>query len=102
MTTPTRARSLRCAALVVAMLACAPLAHAQAPAAERPQEAWWMRGLDAAPVRIHRDAKVTSSQRARLQHHADLGLDALRRYVWITRGIWNWQLKDLLDPEGDA
>jgi hypothetical protein len=102
MTTPARSRPLRCAALVAAMLACAPLVHAQAPTAERPQEAWWMRGPDEDPVRIHRDAKVTPSQRVRLQRHADLGLDALRRYVWITRGIWNWQLKELLDPAGDA
>ena len=102
MTCATRPRATRCAALAAALLVSASLAQAQAPAVERPQEAWWMRGPDDAPVRIHRDAKVTPAQRARLQRHADLGIDALRRYVWITRGIWNWRLKDLLDPEGDA
>lgn len=97
-TTPRFART----ALVVALSLAASLATAQAPAVERPQDAWWLRGPDAAPVRIHRDAKVAPSQRERLQRHADLGIDALRRYVWITRGIWNWQLRDLLDPHGDA
>jgi hypothetical protein len=55
--------------------------------------------MDAAPgVRIHPDARVTPMQRERLQQHADLGIDALRRYLEITRGIYNWRLKDVLSP----
>lgn len=100
-TTDIRPRLVRIA-LAAALALSASLAAAQTPAVERPQEAWWMRGPDSPPVRIHRDAKVTPSQRERLQRHADLGIDALRRYVWITRGIWNWQLRELLDPHGEA
>jgi hypothetical protein len=69
-----------------------------------PQDAWWLRGGgDPRPVLIQHDAKVTPAQRARLQRHADLGVDALRRYLWITRGIHNWRLSELLSPgERDA
>ena len=91
-------RFLPRAAAAAAFVLAASLASAQAPAVERPQPGWWASGPDASPVRIHPDAKVTPSQRERLQRHADLGVDALRRYVWITRGIWNWRLKELLDP----
>jgi hypothetical protein len=70
---------------------------------QSPQDAWWVRGgSDPRPVRIHPDAKVTPVQRERLQRHADLGVDALRRYLWITRGIYNWRLNELLSPDERA
>ena len=89
-------------ACAVALSLATSLAHAQAPAVQAPQDAWWMRGGgDPRPVRIHPDAKVTPSQRMRLQHYADQGVDSLRRYVWITRGIHNWRLSELLNPGSD-
>lgn len=55
--------------------------------------------MEAAPgVRIDPDARVTPAQRERLQYHANFGIDALRRYLEITRGIHHWRLKDVLDP----
>jgi hypothetical protein len=98
MTTFPTLRWVPRAAVAASFAVVASLAYAQAPAVDRPQLAWWTSGPDPSPVRIHPDAKVTPSQRERLQRHADLGVDALRRYVWITRGIWNWRLKELLDP----
>jgi hypothetical protein len=85
--------------LVAALAFAAPLAQAQPSMVQAPQDAWWLHGGgDPRPVLIHPDAKVTPAQRAHLQRHADLGVDALRRYLWITRGIYNWRLSELLRP----
>ncbi|CAG0985612.1 hypothetical protein BURK1_01984 [Burkholderiales bacterium] len=87
--TPAFAKACpRVARAVLVAAACAStLAWAQAP---RDATATERR------VEIRADAKVTAAQRERLQRHADLGMDALRRYVWITRGIHNWQVGELV------
>ena len=86
-------------ATAAALMLAAPIALAQTPPVQAPQEAWWLRGGgDPRPVTIHPDAKVTPAQRERLQRYADQGVDALRRYCWITRGIYNWRVSDLLNP----
>ena len=91
-------RALRGAVAAAVFCACAA-ALAQPAAPGTPSATPADRRMDAAPgVRIHPDARVTPVQRERLQHHADLGIDALRRYLEITRGIYHWRLKDVLNP----
>lgn len=86
------------AAAAAAIGAGAP-AWAQAPASgAAPEARAESRTEPVARVLIHPDAKVTPVQREQLQRHADLGIDALRRYVEITQGIYHWRLKDLLRP----
>ena len=70
--------------IALALIVAAPLAQAQAS--------------DAAPVRISADARLSPAQRERLQGYADQGGEALRRFVWRTRMIYNWSLNDLLTP----
>ena len=89
--------------LALAFALAAPLAQAQSTLVQSPQDAWWMRGgSDPRPVAIHPDAKVTPWQRERLQRYADRGIDSLRRYLWITRGIFNYTLIELLEPHAQA
>jgi hypothetical protein len=56
------------------------------------------RAVDAAPVRILLQPRIMLSQGeyARLQAAADKGSEALRRYIWRTRIIYNYYLPDLL------
>ena len=70
--------------ITLALVVAAPLAQAQA--------------VDTAPVRISADARLSPSQRERLQGYANQGGEALRRFVWRTRMIYNWSLNDLLTP----
>ena len=77
-----KARLAGCIAL--ALVVAAPLAQAQT--------------ADAAPVRISADARLSPAQRERLQGYANQGGEALRRFVWRTRMIYNWSLNDLLTP----
>jgi hypothetical protein len=72
-----------CLALSLAVVVAAPLAQAQD-----------------APIRISPDAKVSPAQRERLQTYANQGGEALRRFLWRTRMIYNWRLSDLVDPRG--
>lgn len=51
-----------------------------------------------APIRISADARLSPAQRERLQGYADRGGEALRRYLWRTRMIYNWRLDDLIAP----
>ena len=74
-----------CLALSLAVVIAAPLAQAQAPDA---------------PIRISPDAKVSPAQRERLQTYANQGGEALRRFLFCTRMIYNWRLSDLVDPRG--
>jgi hypothetical protein len=39
---------------------------------------------------------LSPSQEARLRTEAEKGIDALRRYVWRTRTIYNYYLPDLI------
>jgi hypothetical protein len=95
---PPLSRALRGAVAVAALCACA-VAGAEPAAPGTSSAAPADRRMEAASgVRIDPDARVTPVQRERLQHHADLGIDALRRYLEITRGIYNWRLKDVLNP----
>ena len=50
------------------------------------------------PIRISADARVSPAQRERLQGYADQGGEALRRFLWRTRMIYNWRLDDLIAP----
>jgi len=70
--------------IALALIVAAPLAQAQT--------------ADAAPVRISADARLSPAQRERLQGYANQGGEALRRFVWRTRMIYNWSLNDLLTP----
>jgi len=70
--------------IALALVVAAPLAQAQA--------------VDATPVRITSDARLTPGQRERLQKYADQGSEALRRFVWRTRMIYNWSINDLVTP----
>jgi len=70
--------------IALALVVAAPLAQAQT--------------ADAAPVRISADARLSPAQRERLQGYANQGGEALRRFVWRTRMIYNWSLNDLLTP----
>ncbi|HEY8243136.1 MAG: hypothetical protein ACHQJ7_03595 [Vicinamibacteria bacterium] len=70
--------------IAAALILAAPLAQAQS--------------VDVAPVRISQDARLTPGQRERLQSYADKGGEALRRFVWRTRMIYNWSLNDLVTP----
>jgi hypothetical protein len=47
-------------------------------------------------VRIEPRIPLSVEQRARLQAVADDGADALRRYLWRTRMIYNWRWHDLV------
>ena len=51
---------------------------------------------DAAAVALHPRIMLSQGEVARLQAAADKGIDALRRYVWRTRIIYNYYLPDLL------
>ena len=70
--------------IAVSLILAAPVAQAQA--------------VDVTPVRISADARLTPGQRERLQRYADQGGEALRRFVWRTRMIYNWSLNDLVAP----
>ena len=70
--------------IALALVVAAPLAQAQA--------------VDATPVRITSDARLTPGQRERLQKYADQGSEALRRFVWRTRMIYNYSLSELVPP----
>ena len=70
--------------IALALVVAAPLAQAQT--------------ADTAPVRISADARLSPAQRERLQGYANQGGEALRRFVWRTRMIYNWSLNDLLTP----
>jgi len=70
--------------MAVALVLAAPLAQAQT--------------ADVAPVRISPDARLTPAQRERLQVYANQGGEALRRFVWRTRMIYNYSLNDLVTP----
>ena len=72
-----------CMAFTLAAVLAAPAAQAQ---------------MADAPIRISPDAKVSPAQRERLQNYANQGGDALRRFLWRTRMIYNWRLDDLVDP----
>jgi len=72
-----------CLALSIAVVVAAPVARAQS---------------SDAPIRISADARVSPAQRERLQSYADLGGEALRRFLWRTRMIYNWRLDDLVAP----
>jgi len=39
---------------------------------------------------------VSNQQRAALQAAADRGVDALRQYIWRTRGIYNYYWPDIV------
>ena len=51
---------------------------------------------DAAPVRIAPKIQLSSGELARVQAAADQGPDALRRFLWRTRMIYNWTWRDLV------
>jgi hypothetical protein len=53
---------------------------------------------DAAPARVVLQPRImlSPSEYARLQAAADQGGEALRRYVWRTRIIYNYYLPDLI------
>ena len=70
--------------MAVALVLAAPLAQAQS--------------ADVSPVRISPDARLTPAQRERLQVYANQGGEALRRFVWRTRMIYNYSLNDLVTP----
>jgi len=70
--------------IALALVVAAPLAQAQT--------------ADAAPVRISADARLSPAQRERLQGYANQGGEALRRFVWRTRMIYNWSINDLVTP----
>jgi hypothetical protein len=74
-----------CLALSLAVVVAAPVARAQTADA---------------PIRISPDAKVSPAQRERLQSYANQGGEALRRFLWRTRMIYNWRINDLVDPRG--
>ena len=91
--------ALRRVVAAAVFCACAVAAGAQPAAPGASSAAPADRRMEAAPgVRIDPDARVTPAQRERLQYHANFGIDALRRYLEITRGIHHWRLKDVLDP----
>ena len=49
------------------------------------------------PVKLEiRNMMLSAQQRAELQAAADRGVDELRRYVWRTRGIYNYFWPDLV------
>ena len=69
--------------IALALVLAAPVAQAQ---------------TSDAPIRISADARVSPAQRERLQAYADQGGEALRRFLWRTRMIYNWRLDDLIAP----
>jgi hypothetical protein len=70
--------------IALALIVAAPLAQAQA--------------VDVTPIRISPDARLSPGQRERLQRYADQGSEALRRFVWRTRMIYNYSLSELVPP----
>ena len=62
--------------------------------------ALWLAGAaeiaTAQALRIEPRIPLSVEQRARLQAVADDGADALRRYLWRTRMIYNWRWHDLV------
>lgn len=53
-------------------------------------------GADAAPVRLAPKIMLSSGELARVQAAADQGPEALRRFLWRTRMIYNWSWRDLV------
>lgn len=55
-------------------------------------------GAEDPPLAVKLEPKImlTPSAHARLQAAADQGIDALRRYIWRTRMIYNYRLSDLV------
>jgi len=70
--------------IALALIVAAPLAQAQS--------------VDVTPVRINPDVRLSPGQRERLQRYADQGGEALRRFVWRTRMIYNYSLSELVAP----
>ena len=48
------------------------------------------------PVKLDIRIRVSNQQRAALQAAADRGVDALRQYIWRTRGIYNYYWPDIV------
>ncbi|HEY1327096.1 MAG TPA: hypothetical protein VGI14_09165 [Casimicrobiaceae bacterium] len=51
---------------------------------------------DAAPVRLAPQVQLSTGELVRLQAAADQGPEALRRFLWRTRMIYNWDWSDLV------
>ena len=51
---------------------------------------------DGAPVVLQPRIMLSQAEYARLQAVADRGSEALRRYIWRTRLIYNYYLPDLV------
>lgn len=51
---------------------------------------------DGAPVALQPRIMLSQAEYARLQAVADRGSEALRRYIWRTRLIYNYYLPDLV------
>jgi len=59
---------------------------------------------DAAPARVVLQPRIMLSQGEylRLQAAADKGSEALRRYIWRTRLIYNYYLPDLVPSRDES
>jgi len=54
---------------------------------------------DGKPVKLAPKIQLTAGELARLTAVAEQGSDALRRFLWRTRMIYNWTWRDLVDTE---
>jgi hypothetical protein len=50
-------------------------------------------------IRLEPKVMMSAEQRARVQAIVDQGPDALRRFLWRTRMIYNWTWRDLVPVE---